>query len=95
MYSIEQQIQNINDKVQQLLKKQQAFVKDNHRLQKENERLQQQITMRSEQINRLQQKNDAIKLNAGSMNDDVKKDLEKRITVYLKEIDNCLALLNA
>ena len=37
---------------------------------------------------------DVVKLGSGNLNEAEKNALSKRIDVYLKEIDKCLALLN-
>ena len=85
----------LHDKVQTLLKQQQSVVKENVRLARELDVLQKQVHSRDEQIIQLRQKIDAMKINSSALNEDVKKDLEKTITVYIKEIENCLSLLNA
>jgi chromosome segregation ATPase len=91
---LETQIQEVHDKLQQLLKQHHLVKKENQRLQKENERLNEQLTAHSDTINQLHQKMDAAKLNLGDLNNDSKKELEKRINGYIKEIDRCLSLLN-
>jgi chromosome segregation ATPase len=92
--ALSQQIQAVNEKLQQLLKQYQSLQKDNQRLLKENEHLKEKYDVKNEQTHQLQQKMEALKLTSVALNDDVKKDLEKRINSYLKEIDKCLTLLN-
>ncbi len=89
-----QQIQNITDKIQLLLKQYTDSQKEIQKLIKENTSLKKQVEEKNIQSEQLQQKVEALRLTSVSLNDDVKKDLEKRINSYLKEIDNCLALLN-
>ncbi len=95
MTLLDDQIQSLNDKVQVLLKKQSALLKENLKLQREKEGLSQQLLAATELVGQLQHKIDALKLNTTSLNAEVKKDLEKRISIYIKEIENCLSLLNA
>jgi chromosome segregation ATPase len=91
---LSQQIQTVTDKVQLLLKQYNDAQKEIQKLTKENASLKLLVEERNQQTLQLQQKVEALRLTSVSLNDDVKKDLEKRINVYLKEIDNCLALLN-
>lgn len=95
MEVMQQQIQRIEDKVQQLLKDYNAAQKEIQRLQKENFRLSEQLHTQTELAIQLQQKADALKLQSNGMSDENKRDLEKRINMYLKDIDKCLALLHA
>jgi chromosome segregation ATPase len=88
------QIQQVTDKVQLLLKQYNDAQKEVQKLSKENASLKSLVEEKNQQTLQLQQKVEALRLTSVSLNDDVKKDLEKRINVYLKEIDNCLALLN-
>jgi len=41
----------------------------------------------------LKQQVNVLRLTAGEMNDADKKELEKKLNTYLKEIDRCIALL--
>ncbi|HEX8334750.1 MAG TPA: hypothetical protein VF622_19155 [Segetibacter sp.] len=91
---LSQQIQTVTDKVQLLLKQYNDAQKEVQKLTKENASLKSLVEEKNQQTLQLQQKVEALRLTSVSLNDDVKKDLEKRINVYLKEIDNCLALLN-
>ncbi|MDE3251618.1 MAG: hypothetical protein KGO92_02355 [Bacteroidota bacterium] len=94
MVDLSIQIKSIQDKVQQLLKQQTLLQKENQRLKKEQEKLIVQNEEKQAQILALQQQLDALKLGSGSLNETEKHALGKRIDVYLKEIDKCLALLN-
>jgi chromosome segregation ATPase len=91
---LSQQIQKVTDKLQILLKQYSDAQKEVQKLTKENTSLKSLVEEKNQQTLQLQQKVEALRLTSVSLNDDVKKDLEKRINVYLKEIDNCLALLN-
>ena len=89
------QIQRIEEKVQQLLKYYAILQKENLRQEKENSRLSKELHTKSEQIINLQQKIDSLRLATPIMDESSKKELEKRIEIYLKEIDRCLELLHS
>jgi len=94
MVDLDLQIKSIQDKLQQLLKQQAVLHKENQRLKKELEKV---TTINEEKqalVQALQQQADVLKLGSGTMNEAEKNALGKRIDVYLKEIDKCLALLN-
>lgn len=95
MEGMEEQILRIEDKVQQLLKEYNLAQKEIQRLQKENNRLIEQLQSQTDAADQLHQKVDAIKISASGLHDNSKKDLEKRINSYLKDIDKCLALLHS
>lgn len=90
-----EQIHRIEDKIQQLLKEFELVKKEAERLQKENTELAKELQTKNELLRKVQQKVDAIKLTSTSLEESSKKELEKRIDTYLKEIDKCLSLLNS
>ena len=49
--------------------------------------------MHHENIDRLKQQVEVLKLSNGEMDEAEKKQFEKRINSYLKEIDKCIAAL--
>jgi len=92
--TVDQQFTTLNEKLQQLLKQY-------SRLQKENERLKDELVQsrkrEHETLNRvdeLQQQNGILKLTTGDMNDRDKKDFEKKVNQYLREIDKCISYLS-
>ncbi|HEX3024370.1 MAG TPA: hypothetical protein VHP12_04095 [Chitinophagaceae bacterium] len=92
---IDIQLKNIQQKIQQLLKQYEAAQKENAQLKKETEKQKIIINSKTEQIELMQQKLDAVQVGVNNRSDDEKINLQKRIDVYLKEIDKCLSLLNA
>jgi len=92
---IEIELKNIQSKLKQVGKQHQSLQKKNARLNKELERSKLAISQQSQQFNTLQYKADALKLGVNNWSPEEKADLEKRIDEYLKEIEKCLALLNA
>lgn len=89
------QIKRIEEKIQLLLKDYALSQKEVQRLQKENQKLQEELGIQSNKVKLLEQKADASKLNVSGLSEKSKKDLEKRINTYLKDIDKCLALLHS
>ena len=84
----------IEEKVLQLIKQYKQIQKENLQLLKESRSTKAQLESVTTEKNRLLQQVDAMKINGSTMEESSKKDLEKRINIYLKEIDHCLALLN-
>jgi regulator of replication initiation timing len=92
--TVDQQFTTLNEKLQQLLKQY-------HRLQKENERLREELqqsrTREAEtqsKVEELHQQIGILKLGAGEMNERDKKDFEKKINQYIREIDKCISFLS-
>lgn len=84
----------IEEKLQKLLKQHAAYQKENEKLQKENIQLTEQLVQKTTKTKQLQEKIDVSNVNIENMGVEAKKNLEKRIETYLKEIDKCLALLH-
>jgi chromosome segregation ATPase len=95
MEEMQDQIQRIESKVQLLLKEYSHAQKEIQRLQKENLALMGQLQSQTEQARQLHQRVDARNFAGSNLEDKAKKDLEKRINAYLKDIDKCLALLHS
>ncbi len=93
MSQTEQHLKRIQDKLQQLLKQYTVLQKENSLLKEELEKNKNQSLQHQQSVIHLKQQVDVLKLNAGEMNETDKKDIEKRINSYLKEIDRCIALL--
>jgi len=91
--STEQHLKRIQDKLQQLLKQHSFLQKENNRLKEELETTKEQTLIQQQNISNLKQQVEVLKLNAGEMGEADKKEFEKRINAYIKEIDKCIALL--
>ena len=92
--SLDQQFNIINEKIQQLLKQM-------GRLQKENDRLREQLRQSDQkeadarlQADELRQQLSILKYAAGEMTEKDKKEFEKKINRFLREIDKCIAYLS-
>lgn len=90
----EQHLKRIQDKLQQLLKNYSALQKENDRLKHELEKDHKEAKEQQKNIEELKQQVDILRLNAGEMSDIDKKEFEKRINSYLREIDRCIVLLS-
>jgi chromosome segregation ATPase len=91
---LDTQLKTIQAKLQQLLKQYQLVLKENAQLKKELEKSHHNNSEKTEQLQALQQQVDVLKLGVKGWSEEEKVELEKRIDVYLKEIDKCIALLN-
>ena len=89
----EQHLKRIQEKLQQLLKQHAAVMKENRKLREELESVRQKIMVQQKSADELKQQVIILKLSAGEMSEQDKKEFEKRINGYLKEIDRCIALL--
>jgi len=92
--SLDQQFNIINDKLQQLLKQ-------HNRLQKENERLKEELqqsktleTITQQKMEEMQQQITILKVASGELNEKDKRDFERKINQYIKEIDKCISFLS-
>jgi chromosome segregation ATPase len=95
MNEMDEQIQRIEEKLSLLLKEYNLARKEIQRLQKENIRLNDLVQSYNDQSNKLHQKDEVLKINTGNLSSNTRKDLEKKIEAYLKDIDKCLALLHS
>ncbi|MBP6215402.1 MAG: hypothetical protein KA399_04310 [Chitinophagaceae bacterium] len=93
MSNTELHLKRIQDKLQQLLKQYAALQKENSRLIQELASAQQKIAAYQINTDELKQQLSVLKLNTGEMSEADKKEFEKRINGYLKEIDRCITLL--
>lgn len=89
----EVQLKRIQDKLQQLLKQFAVLQKENTRLKEELNSSKDQASSHQKNIETLKQQIDVLKLSSGEMSGTDKKEFEKKINGYLKEIDRCIALL--
>ena len=93
MSTTEQHLKRIQEKLQQLLKQHAAVLKENNKLRGELDSARQKLMVQQKSADELKQQVSILRVNAGEMNEKDKKEFEKRINGYLKEIDRCIALL--
>lgn len=94
MSTTEQHLKRIQEKLQILLKQYAALQKENSRLIEELKIATQKTSAQQKNVEELKQQVSVLKLNTGEMSEADKKEFEKRINTYLKEIDRCIALLS-
>lgn len=93
MSTTEQQLKRIQDKLQQLLKQHVAVQKENNKLKEDLDAARLKVSAQQKSADELKQQVSILKVSAGEMSEADKKEFEKRINGYLKEIDRCIALL--
>jgi len=94
MSDVEKQLKRIQDKLQQVLKEHAALQKENLRLKEELDKNRTQSFSHQQNIEDLKQQVDVLKITSGDWDPNDKKEFEKRINSYIKEIDRCIALLS-
>ena len=94
MSDLENQLKRIQDKLQQVLKDHGALQKENLRLKEELDKNRAQSFTHQQTIEDLKQQVDVLKISSGDWEEGDKKEFEKRINSYIKEIDRCIALLS-
>jgi acetolactate synthase small subunit len=93
MNTTEQHLKRIQDKLHQLVKDFTTVQKENNRLKEELALTQQKVSAQQKNTDELKQQVSILKVSAGDMSEADKKEFEKKISGYLKEIDRCIALL--
>ncbi len=89
-----QQLKRISAKLQELVKRHELLQKENEKLRSELMPAKQREVGFLEQIAALEQKVMVLKAGSGKMNDADKKELDKKLHGYLKEIDRCINMLS-
>jgi predicted nucleic acid-binding Zn-ribbon protein len=80
--------------LQDLLKKYELLQKENDKLRNELLPAKQREIGFMEQISILEQKIMVLKTNVGKMDETDRKELDKKLHGYLKEIDRCISMLS-
>lgn len=88
------QIQRIEEKIKIKLKLMAKLEKENEAHQKQLEKLTIQNSEFEEQVRLLKEENLILKAATGKISEEDKKQLEKSINKYIREIDNCIGILN-
>lgn len=89
----EEQLNRIQEKLQQLLKQYSYVRKENDRLKEELSETKEKLSRNEKMTEELSQQVAVLKMNTGGLAEPDKKELEKKINHYLREIDRCIALL--
>jgi chromosome segregation ATPase len=91
---LQQQVQRVNEKLQQMLKQYQLLQKENEVLKKDLKDVRGINTEKGRQLDELEQKVSILKSATNNLTDTDKKELEKRLNGYIKEIDRCINMLS-
>jgi ABC-type iron transport system FetAB ATPase subunit len=94
MSDTQQPWKRVNDKLQQVLQQYQVLQKDNDRLTKELKELKAKDALQARKIEELEIKIAALKTATGQLDEADKKELDKRLHQYIREIDRCIAMLS-
>ena len=90
----EDQVKRIQEKIQAMVRQQELLKKENRLLKEELEAEKKQGISFQEKAEQLKQQVELLRFTRADMNPEDKKQLEKRISGYLKEIDRCIAMLS-
>jgi phage host-nuclease inhibitor protein Gam len=93
MSDLDLHIKRIQEKLERLLKQYGELQRENIQLKKELEKSSRQSSQCQQAIDALKQQVEVLKISSGNWDENDKKEFEKRINHYVKEIDKCIALL--
>lgn len=93
MSNIETHIDRVNDKLQLLLKLYATLEKENEKLKLQLKQKETEEKGLVERVKNLQQQVEIATAVSGVQDEKTKGELEKRINAYIREIDQCIALL--
>jgi len=94
MSTSELQLKRIQEKIQQLVKQYQQLQQENEQLKKEVQQSTQKQESYKNRMDSLEEKVAVLKTATGQLNEIDKKEVEKRLNHYLKEIDRCITILS-
>ncbi|MGC4038174.1 MAG: hypothetical protein QM764_19585 [Chitinophagaceae bacterium] len=94
MTELESKVKDIQTKLQQLLKQHATLEKENQRLERDLLKSHEQHKQQQQLIDTLKQQMEIAKISTGNWNEKDKKEFEKRISSYIKELDRCITLLS-
>ena len=91
---LESKIKSIQGKLQLLLKEFSSLQRENQRLEKELAKSREFSLQHQQQLETLKQQVEVTKISSGNWNEKDRKEFEKRISSYVREIDRCIVLLS-
>ena len=94
MEGLQEQLKQITEKLQRVVNRYQLLQKEHEQLSREVIALRDKEKARLIRIDELEMKMTALQTVSGQLNETEKKDVEKRINRYIREIDRCIALLS-
>jgi chromosome segregation ATPase len=93
MSNISEQLSRVGTKVSRLIRDLNASEKENERLRQEIEGLRRREDELSTRCREMEEQIAVLKAAAGRLDENTKKELEKRLNQYVREIDRCISLL--
>jgi ABC-type iron transport system FetAB ATPase subunit len=94
MEGLQEQLKRMTEKLQQVVHRYHLLQKEHEQLSREVVALRDKEKNRLIRIDELEMKMTALQTVTGQLNETEKKDVEKRINRYIREIDRCIALLS-
>lgn len=94
METLEGHIDSLQTKLQALLKRMGSLQKENELLSKEVLSLRQEEKSREERIESLEMKLSVLRASTQKLEGAEKADFEKRINRFIKDLDQCISILN-
>ena len=94
MAETEVQLKRIQAKLQQLVKEYTLLQRENGQLKADLQEVKKQFTGQREEMDNLKQQVEVLKYTHGELSGPDKKEFERKINSYLKEIDRCITLLS-
>lgn len=88
------QLKRIQEKTQQLIKLYQQSQQENDQLKKQLHLSAEKVETYKSRMESLEEKVAVLKTATGQLNEADKKEVEKRLNHYLKEIDRCITMLS-
>jgi seryl-tRNA synthetase len=92
--TLDQQFNILNEKLQRLLKQQERVQKENERLRAELQQAKEAEQQVKAELDTALQQVAILKYAAGELSERDKKEFEKKINQYIREIDRCIAHLS-
>ncbi|MBM3413414.1 MAG: hypothetical protein FJY16_00505 [Bacteroidetes bacterium] len=93
MSTFQHDLERIQQKLLQLVQYQQKLRAENQALREQLANSAEEKELLTAQITQLQEQIGLLKLNSGSLESQEKKEMEKKINQYIREIDRCIAQL--
>jgi phage tail tube protein FII len=90
---MEEQLKRVNEKLQQLLRQYRLLQKDNERLNNAVKQYHDREKDQEQRIDELTTRVQVLQMAAGQMDEADKKEFEKKINRYIKEVNKCINYL--
>ena len=94
MTDLQPHFQRLGQKLQQLLKQHESLRRDNEKLSAHLAQQQQELDAEQKKVRVLEDQVAILKTAAVNMDDNAKKEFEKKINLYLRDIDKVISHLN-